>query len=109
MIGAAWGAATFVALGSVVRVRSPLPGFCFPLSPCSDVWLTGEMTHHDCIAAASDGVSVIVTNHTNTERGYLEHLQSRLQAALPAAFPDAAASDIAVVVTALDADPLVVL
>jgi putative NIF3 family GTP cyclohydrolase 1 type 2 len=75
------------------------------------VWLTGEMVHHDCIAAASDGTHVVVTNHSNTERGFLPFLRDRLAAALASAFASdgVAASDVSVVVTALDADPLVVL
>jgi putative NIF3 family GTP cyclohydrolase 1 type 2 len=75
------------------------------LAGCAaDVWLTGEMAHHDCVLAASEGVSVIVTNHTNTERGYLPHLAGRLEAALGLALPG---HPVTVLVTAVDADPLV--
>lgn len=66
------------------------------------MWLTGELSHHDCIAAAAEGTSVIVTNHSNTERGYLPLLQRRLAAALG---PDAT---VDVCVSSIDADPLVV-
>lgn len=48
----------------------------------ADLLLTGEMRHHDILAFVADGMSVVVTDHTNTERGYLpllaEVLRSRL-------------------------------
>ncbi|CAO1638751.1 unnamed protein product [Sympodiomycopsis kandeliae] len=37
----------------------------------TDVWVTGEMSHHEVLAAVASGKTVILTNHTNTERGYL--------------------------------------
>lgn len=49
-----------------------------------DVYVTGEMGHHDILAANARGISVIVANHTNTERQYLhDMLQPALQASLP--------------------------
>ena len=35
----------------------------------ADVFLTGEMSHHAVLAAVQTGTSVILTDHTNTERG----------------------------------------
>lgn len=40
--------------------------------------LTGEMRHHDILAANNAGTSVILTDHTNCERGYLPHLGANL-------------------------------
>ncbi|WRT65566.1 YbgI/family dinuclear metal center protein [Kwoniella shivajii] len=37
----------------------------------ADLYLTGEMSHHEVLAAIHSGTSVILTNHTNTERPYL--------------------------------------
>ncbi|WWC87745.1 YbgI/family dinuclear metal center protein [Kwoniella dendrophila CBS 6074] len=37
----------------------------------ADLYLTGEMSHHEVLAAVHAGTSVILTNHTNTERPYL--------------------------------------
>lgn len=37
----------------------------------ADLFLTGEMSHHEVLAAVASGSSVILCNHTNTERGYL--------------------------------------
>lgn len=36
-----------------------------------DVFLTGEMRHHDMLDAVSRGVSVLLAGHTQTERPYL--------------------------------------
>jgi len=45
-----------------------------------DAFITGEMTHHQILAARQSGVSVLLAGHTNTERGYLPRLASRLHA-----------------------------
>jgi len=43
-----------------------------------EVFITGEMTHHEILAARQSGVSVLLAGHTNTERGYLARLSERL-------------------------------
>ena len=48
----------------------------------ADVWVTGEMRHHDVLAAVERGVAVILCEHTNTERGYLSLLARSLRKAL---------------------------
>ncbi|MAE62312.1 MAG: Nif3-like dinuclear metal center hexameric protein [Planctomycetaceae bacterium] len=48
----------------------------------ADVYLTGEMRHHDVLAAVEAGTSVILCDHTNTERGYLPVLKKKLAAEL---------------------------
>ncbi len=48
-----------------------------------DLFLTGEMTHHQALSAELRGCSVILTGHTNSERGYLPFLRDRLLKALP--------------------------
>ena len=47
-----------------------------------DVYLTGEMRHHDVLDAKACGTSVILCEHTNSERGYLRILRSKLARAL---------------------------
>jgi dinuclear metal center YbgI/SA1388 family protein len=44
-----------------------------------DVFITGEMRHHDVLAANARGISVILCDHTNTERGYLPTLKKKLR------------------------------
>jgi putative NIF3 family GTP cyclohydrolase 1 type 2 len=43
-----------------------------------DLLVTGEMRHHDVLSRASQGTSVILTDHTNSERGFLASLAKRL-------------------------------
>lgn len=67
---------------------------------CADgcqLFLTGEMRHHDVLAAQADGCTVILAGHTNTERGYLKVLKKKLRAALP---------DLTVSISRRDGDPL---
>ena len=45
----------------------------------ADLWLTGELSHHDALAAVARGACVVLGEHSNTERGYLRVLQKRLQ------------------------------
>ncbi|OAX83113.1 YbgI/family dinuclear metal center protein [Emergomyces africanus] len=39
--------------------------------PVADVLVTGEMSHHDALAAIENGAAVISLFHSNSERGYL--------------------------------------
>jgi dinuclear metal center YbgI/SA1388 family protein len=49
-----------------------------------DLYLTGEMRHHDAIRAAAAGVTVVCTLHSNSERITLRRLKERLGRELPA-------------------------
>ncbi|KAG0694863.1 NIF3-like protein 1 [Chionoecetes opilio] len=45
-----------------------------------DLWLTGEMSHHEVLDAVHKGCTVLLAEHSNTERGYLENvLKPQLQ------------------------------
>ncbi|MCR9246050.1 MAG: Nif3-like dinuclear metal center hexameric protein [bacterium] len=44
-----------------------------------DAIVTGEMSHHDALAATAAGTSVVLAGHSNTERGYLTILRRRLR------------------------------
>jgi len=48
----------------------------------ADVYFTGEMSHHEVLASVASGRNVILCGHTNTERGYLPLLASKLRAEL---------------------------
>ncbi|EST05992.1 Ngg1p interacting factor 3, NIF3 [Kalmanozyma brasiliensis GHG001] len=68
----------------------------------ADLYLTGELSHHEILAYKAAGASVIVTNHTNTERKYLRDvLQHWLRRELPSRY--------SVSVSKTDRDPLTVL
>jgi dinuclear metal center YbgI/SA1388 family protein len=63
-----------------------------------EVFVTGEMKHHEVNAALAAGLSVILGGHTPTERGYLPTYAAALHARLPT---------VDFRVSAADRDPLV--
>lgn len=44
----------------------------------ADVLVTGEMSHHEVLAAVAAGTAVVLAGHSNTERGFLRVLAKRL-------------------------------
>ncbi|KAI8914367.1 GTP cyclohydrolase 1 type 2/Nif3 [Gorgonomyces haynaldii] len=75
----------------------------------ADVYLTGEMTHHTVLKAVASETSVILTEHTNSERGYLSNvLQPRLLSLLKVDLGLDVESDINVdvICSKLDKDPI---
>lgn len=44
----------------------------------TNVWLTGELSHHEILDANHNGTTVILCDHTNTERGYFVELKEKL-------------------------------
>lgn len=50
-----------------------------------EVFITGEMTHHQVVAATARGCTVMLTGHTNSERGFLPKLKEQLAEMLPKA------------------------
>jgi dinuclear metal center YbgI/SA1388 family protein len=68
----------------------------------ADLYWTGEMSHHDVLYANSKMSSVVLCEHTNTERGFLASvLQPRLTSLLPSG-----EHNIEFVCSQADADPL---
>ncbi|WP_432800296.1 Nif3-like dinuclear metal center hexameric protein [Poriferisphaera sp. WC338] len=50
------------------------------LSDCNvDAFFTGEMRHHDTLAAVSEGTSILLAGHTRTERPYLKTYRKNLR------------------------------
>jgi dinuclear metal center YbgI/SA1388 family protein len=71
----------------------------------ADLYFTGEMGHHDVLAALSRGSNVILCEHTNTERGYLKNvLQPKLAELLRKED-----LDVEVLCSTRDEDPLKIL
>ena len=60
--------AVCVGSGSSVLIGAP-----------ADLYLTGEMTHHDILAGIASGKSVILLDHSSSERPFLPVLASRLR------------------------------
>jgi len=79
-----------VCAGSGGAVFAELHGF--------DLYVTGEMRHHDVLAKVAGGASVVLCEHTNSERGYLPRLQQRLA--------ELAEGELEVRISACDRDPL---
>ena len=48
----------------------------------ADLFLTGEMKHHDVLSSVERGITVLLSEHTHTERGYLTTLRRTLKRAL---------------------------
>lgn len=49
----------------------------------ADLYLTGEMRHHDALAAANSGMTVVCTLHSNSERAVLKRLAKRIRDMIP--------------------------
>ncbi|KAM6129896.1 NIF3-like protein 1 [Pterocles gutturalis] len=64
----------------------------------ADLYLTGEMSHHDVLDAVANGISVILCEHSNTERGFLSELRDMLAIHLQ--------NKINILVSEKDRDPL---
>lgn len=62
----------------------------------ADLYLTGEMGHHDVLSAVASGTCVVLCEHTNTERGYLKSVL----------MPKLVAEKFDVICSQLDKDPL---
>lgn len=58
----------------------------------------GEMSHHDVLDAAAKGISVILCEHSNTERGFLSELRDMLAVHLQ--------NEVNIIVSEEDRDPL---
>jgi hypothetical protein len=50
----------------------------------ADLYVTGELRHHDALAAAQAGLAVACVGHSNSERLTLRHLADRVRPLLPA-------------------------
>ncbi|XP_014482202.1 PREDICTED: NIF3-like protein 1 isoform X2 [Dinoponera quadriceps] len=64
----------------------------------ADLYLTGEMLHHDVLDAVHHGAHVILTNHSDSERGFLKVFAPILRRSLQC---------VDVCVSEADRDPLV--
>lgn len=62
----------------------------------ADLFYTGELSHHETLYLKETGSSVIVCNHSNTERAFLKQLKLQLQSEL---------SDADIKISELDKDP----
>lgn len=64
----------------------------------ADLFVTGEMFHHDVLNANHMGISVILTNHSDSERGFLKSMEKHLCATFE--------NNVKVYISSTDCDPL---
>jgi len=83
-----------VQAGSGISVLNPVRG--------ADLWITGEMSHHELLAANSRNISVILLEHSNSERNFLYELREKI-----AKFGIVMEDDIHVSI--VDSDPIVII
>ncbi|KAG5854720.1 NIF3-like protein 1 isoform X1 [Anguilla anguilla] len=67
----------------------------------ADLYITGEMSHHEVLDAVAAGTSVILSDHSNSERGFLSVLKERLSVRL--------SDSISIKLSQRDRDPLEIL
>ncbi len=65
-----------------------------------DLYFTGELRHHDVLALLARGTSVVLGEHSSTERGYLPVLAERLRAS--------AGGALEVIISEADRDPVAI-
>ncbi len=92
------------ATGPVTRV-AVCAGACGELmkealAKKAELYLTGEVRHHDALEAAKNGMTVVCALHSNSERATLAVLAKRLREKVP---------PIELVLSAADRDPFTVL
>ena len=66
------------------------------LAQRAELYLTGEMRHHDALKAAAAGTTVVCVLHSNSERAVMKRLKDRLAERLPG---------LPAVLSAADRDP----
>ena len=66
--------------------------------------MTGEMSHHEVLEASSLGVSIVLCEHSNTERGWLHVYKGLIEKeiAMEASIPDTK-----IYLSLLDHEPIV--
>ncbi|XP_068440031.1 NIF3-like protein 1 isoform X2 [Clinocottus analis] len=64
----------------------------------ADLYITGEMSHHEVLDAVMMGTNVLLSDHSNSERGFLAVFREKLAVRLP--------DSITVAVSKADRDPL---
>ncbi|CAB1312076.1 unnamed protein product [Coregonus sp. 'balchen'] len=64
----------------------------------ADLYITGEMSHHEVLDSVAAGASVILSDHSNSERGFLAVFKKRLAVHL--------SDSVTVALSQADRDPL---
>lgn len=67
----------------------------------ADMYLTGEMSHHDVLDAVSNGIHVVLGEHSNTERGFLKDVFSSILSVM-------LEGKVEIYQSSVDADPIII-
>lgn len=67
----------------------------------ADLIITGEFSHHEILHETHRGVSLIVTDHSNTERGYREYFKIKFTELLKKNN-----ESVEILISEIDRDPL---
>ena len=81
-----------------VAVCAGSGGELFEKAEPHDLYLTGELRHHDVLGFLSRGASVMLCEHSSSERGFLPILSARLS--------ELAGGELAVLVSTADREPI---
>jgi dinuclear metal center YbgI/SA1388 family protein len=81
-----------------IAVCAGAGGSLFEKVQRADLFVTGEMRHHDVLGKLRAGASVILSEHTHTERGFLPEFGRRLESL--------AEGQLRVLISERDSDPL---
>ena len=64
----------------------------------ADCYVTGEMSHHNILSANANGIHVILSEHTHTERGYLKIYKKMIKSKID--------KNIKIMISKFDRDPI---
>ncbi|CCH42124.1 NGG1-interacting factor 3 [Wickerhamomyces ciferrii] len=67
------------------------------LKTSADLYITGELSHHELLALKESGSNVLIVNHSNSERGYLQIVKENLEKEL---------QEFDIIISETDIDPL---
>jgi len=94
------GDATRLVRRAAVFAGSGSDGLDASIEHRVDLYLTGELRHHDALKAVRAGVTVVCLLHSNSERPVLKWLMAQIKSALPG---------VACEISQVDSDPLSVM
>ena len=75
-----------------------IPADLIPDITVMKIHVSGEMSHHEVLDTVARGTSVLLSDHSNSERGFLTVFREKLAVRLP--------DSVTVVVSKADRDPL---
>jgi len=76
-------------------------GFSVLKNSKADLFITGELSHHECLDFIHKGITVILTEHSNCERGYLPLFANQIQ-------NEIGDHQLNIFISKLDQDPLTI-